>query len=395
MAKPLTIIRKIKPGEVNALHDLLAPVGLDIRRNTVVRFPDSPNTHFARFVILSSDLIPAAVDLEPHLMFTSNYDGELLQYSAELERIIPDLDAIFGRVEGYAEYDSFFMFLRDNNLRPDAYYQGFRHDTVAQIRSYARLRQSLENLLDDPRIRDFLNALLTMPRAPEAPPAWYEYPSIALRSMGEALKDAAFAALVPLITNNVFPEPTLTERYSGVHIQAARKPEDLAHVRHLTEFEDLVAQNQMNILSQIKPGQLGVLKRVLSLVNAVAGFTPPGSLAGIQTIHFARWVIFNDGRHMVFESNFDGLWETYIGDFSRDVAGGMHNIWKHTLGFPAGGPKDIVAFEEHIRQHQIRSLAFYSAYPQQTVQNILDDRRVAKAFAALNRPEYQKTLQRL
>lgn len=398
MPKPLTIIEPIKPGERDALAAILASINADMQRNPYARLGDSPSTHFARFVIISSDTIPAQphyhAPLPPHLMFTSNFDGSLLEYSAELKRVMPGLDEIFGRAAGYTGPDDFFMFLRDHNKRPNAFYQGFRDATVNKIHAQARLRDALEGLMDEPAIREISNAVLNMPRDPQRP-QWYDYPSLLLRALGAALVDVLEAIANPILNQYVIPEPQLTERTSAVQIAAQRTEQDLIHLRNLSAVEDSGVQNQMNILSEVIPSQVRPLKRILALVNAVARVTAPGELGGISTIHFARWVLINNDKHMVFASNFDGLWEAYIGDFSRDVAGGMHAIWKHTTDFPAGGPRDIAAFEHHIRQRQIRSDVFYSAYPDLTVMNIRDDQRIAEALKPFNQEAYALTLRGL
>jgi len=138
--------------------------------------------------------------------------------------------------------------------------------------------------------------------------------------------------------------------------------------------EDVITQNQMNILSDIDPSKLKRLEAVLAIVNLAAKYiTADGMLAGISTIHFARWVIIDDGRRLLFESNYDGSWENYIGDFVDKAFNGLDAIWENCIGYPPAGARDIQAFRRVIRCHQVQSNVFYSAYPGETVLNILND----------------------
>ena len=44
---------------------------------------------------------------------------------------------------------------------------------------------------------------------------------------------------------------------------------------------------------------------------------PPGSLIGVSTIHFVRWVLIDDGRRLMMVSDYDGSWESYIDEFAE------------------------------------------------------------------------------
>ncbi len=46
--------------------------------------------------------------------------------------------------------------------------------------------------------------------------------------------------------------------------------------------------------------------------GAAGNLYPPGFLGTIGTIHFARWVTMPGSRDLVFLSNYDGSWESYL-----------------------------------------------------------------------------------
>ena len=61
-----------------------------------------------------------------------------------------------------------------------------------------------------------------------------------------------------------------------------------------------------------------------------------GYLTRVQTIHFARWVLLDDGHRMFFASNYDGSLESYMDDFINKVAWGINAVFGNTvmLGVP-------------------------------------------------------------
>ncbi|NEO97079.1 MAG: hypothetical protein F6K56_46145, partial [Moorea sp. SIO3G5] len=92
---PLTVIVKIKPGEEAALKSILEAIDSDPANNPYVRFPESRNTHLARFAILNDP------DNGPRLLFSSNYDGDLDSYLNEIIQISPGMDSLWEKCQGY------------------------------------------------------------------------------------------------------------------------------------------------------------------------------------------------------------------------------------------------------------------------------------------------------
>ena len=90
------------------------------------------------------------------------------------------------------------------------------------------------------------------------------------------------------------------------------------------------ALNHLTTLVNIKPGRLFLLKVILG-VYKILGKTVfiLGGIAGLQTVHFARWIFLNNNRRLLFLSNHDGSWSSYLGDFS-DQGWGVTSIWSNT-----------------------------------------------------------------
>lgn len=161
----------------------------------------------------------------------------------------------------------------------------------------------------------------------------------------------------------------------------------------LARLEDKVAQNHMGSLVMIKPGMLRTalvwtglwgLGLVLRVV-ATAGY-----LGSMRTIHFAHWAMANNGSRLLFFSNFDGSWESYLDDFIEKAHGGLSLAWGCCVGFPPGrflvldGASHGRRFKAWARASMAPTLFWYSAYPDLTVNQIERNAAVAEG---LRRPE--------
>jgi hypothetical protein len=134
-------------------------------------------------------------------------------------------------------------------------------------------------------------------------------------------------------------------------------------------------------ITRIIPERLPQLKAVLAGVQGSYG----SPIQQISTIHFARWVIIDNGTRLLFCSNFDGTWEDYIDEFIEKASGGLDAIWSSCEGFPAGGSKDVEAFKKYVRDSEISqaNTFVYTAYPEYSVKDILKALRIQKRLEAL------------
>src|SRR5690606_23390996 len=109
------------------------------------------------------------------------------------------------------------------------------------------------------------------------------------------------------------------------------------------------------------------------------GTVRPLGLNGVDTIHFARWISLDGGRRVMFMSNYDGSFESYMDDFINKVAWGLNGVFTHGVGYPPtrflvfGGARDEQAFKAYLRQRQLPTAVWYSAYPELTAVNIANN----------------------
>ena len=69
---------------------------------------------------------------------------------------------------------------------------------------------------------------------------------------------------------------------------------------------------ELTVIAPLKPGAAASLRQVLGALQV----SPDSPIKQISTIHFARWVVIDNDQRLLFTSNFDGSWETYLRDFS-------------------------------------------------------------------------------
>ena len=155
-------------------------------------------------------------------------------------------------------------------------------------------------------------------------------------------------------------------------------PPDSDQIRRLASAEDHIVQNHMASLCYVKPGwfRRTTLKLVLYLTDLVARVSTHGKLSGLDSLHFAHWALIDEGRRLLFLTNYDGSWENYLDDFIDKAALGLTGIWSNTLNFPRthflvlGGARDEKRFKAIARKTQAYTNVWYSAYPDLTVRGI-------------------------
>jgi hypothetical protein len=160
--------------------------------------------------------------------------------------------------------------------------------------------------------------------------------------------------------------------------------------------EDAVTQNQLTLVTVVTPGQADRVRAVMAAIDALAKrLAPSGSLVGVSTIHFVKWLVIDDGRRLMMVSDYDGSWESYIDEFAEMILSGLDAIWETAYGYPPDGARDVPAFKRFLRSHQVPSEVFFSAYPEETILNMTNDLKCARAYAAGIGGQPQTTLPRL
>ena len=154
----------------------------------------------------------------------------------------------------------------------------------------------------------------------------------------------------------------------------------------MTQREDWIPQNHMGSVVLVRPGILRTAlfragHRGLGLVlRAVA---TDGYLGSMRTIHFAHWAFVSNGSRLMFFSNFDHSWDSYLDDFIEKAHGGLTLAWGSGVGFPPtrflvlDGASHGRQFKNWARHSMAVSRFWFSAYKDYTVNQIERHGRIA------------------
>lgn len=416
--------------------------GYDFEVNCIIPFARIRTLHFARILLHQASPTPDnplptyppppakgtaqahGPAIPPKMLFATDFDGPLDAHVDELLAVAADgLDQVFSHCEGWpgvqdrAAVHGYFL---RHRVASNTFYTGTMNRSVDQIHREEELHRRIETFLDEQaekpgfptqplavreRIREFVFSQPELAWARQEPGP---FPSLLFNP--SYLKQVAIGIVVLLLalltvalyfaTDSWRQALTITGGVvvaAGVLLGAAylflRRLEKTdpviilnKDISDLVSVEDRIVQNQMSSVIYIKEPLWFrglVLRAVLAFINFSAKYlSNQGTLAGIPSIHFARWVIVDNGRRLVFFSNFDGSWENYLGDFIDKSASGLTGVWSNCVGFPRtknlvqDGAADEQKFKAYSRDSQIPTQVWYSAYRWLSVDNINNNTRI-------------------
>jgi hypothetical protein len=395
-----TIQARVAHDQVPRLRTWLADVARKGLAEAPFDFARMRGLHFAKLYLLEETTDLDGQPIPASLIFMSEVDAPLRRHLAELVRIAGDgIDQAFGHCAGYpgagAGRRARIAWLRRHLIPASAVYVNTVGRGLEQIRQEAKLREAIEDHLDTrdwtgipaTEVRRELQAFvagrsdLAWARKPPAPP------SLLFRLREAIHKIAVPLALIPLLPVLAIAVPVwlaalrLAERGDK---PVTQRP-TLRHRQELARYEDFATQNPFAVVGFVKPGRLRrwTFRAVLFLIDyAVRHVYNHANLAGIKTIHFARWVPLDGWRRMTFASNYDGAVEAYNDDFINIVWWGLNAAFSNGVGYPPtrwlffGGARHEQQFKYTLRRHQVPVPAWYSAYPALSANNIENNAKI-------------------
>ena len=392
----LTFVAKVKPDQAVNLGTLLDAIGQDPEKNAYVPFRRLKRLHFASFVLHQS---PETPEYGPYLVFENNFDGVLEDYLGDLyAEAAKGLHQIYSACQEYsatsaADREGMLAFLRAHVALPNAYHIGNTGRSVERILQERDLRIELEKradaLVQNGEATSSDAVLENLQKFVRSDPRWSWISGVGPRETATeefvAWGKLILAGLLALLLLPVWLIPAfiglLVLRYKESTDTVQSDAADPANVQKLLDKENRTGsvQNHMASITIVKPGWLRrvTLWLVLWAVNLLArARATHGELSGIPSIHFAHWSMIDNGRRLLFLSNFDGSWENYLDDFIDKAAIGLTGVWSNTVNFPRtyfllwGGATDGPRFKAVARDSQTVTNAWYSAYWDHTVQGI-------------------------
>jgi Dyp-type peroxidase family len=402
----VTVFAAARPESVNELKRELVRIGARVDADGTP-FSRSSRIHFARFVLVPEDFDQTLGRAGPALMYLADFDGSRELHIAEIARLAAEefdalspwlADAIPSTIEERRRW------LQDHVIPDATSYVNTVGRSVPQIRSEAMLRSEIEDFLDQTdfsshepedvrrQVQDFVRATPSLQWAvqPVDDRAW--------RVQRAAARTAILLLAVPavLVMSPILILWALAVRWLEKTETGDPPRPDPTHVATLASSEDRTLQNQFSALSFRKPAWLRLATPTVFLWLAqfvVRYFFDRESIAGVKTIHFARWTFIDGRRRMLFTSNYDGSLENYMGDFIDIVAWGLNAVFSNGPQYPrtrwliVDGAWNEAAFKRHIRNRQIPTQVWYSAYPNLSALTIAEN---AQLRAGLFAPQSDK-----
>jgi hypothetical protein len=426
----VTVRAWIRPGALEALRAELAEVGNDVEENALVPFGSFGNIHFARLVI-----VPEGRDLQdqvipPSLVYAVNVDGSGRDHLRELVRKAPEgIDRIWSHCESYPgtpTEEARYRFLDERQIPSQAFYVNTVGRTARQVREEAALREALEAELDrivasgEPLEPLALQTRLRKWVEEREELAFVRRPARGLSLAGRLRERIGFfSTLLGLLIVSpllLLALPVFVVALRRHEISDARKREPL-RISDEEDFalrlsEDQVVQNQISAVGNVKPGAfrywtLRVFLWALDFASRHVfnhgdlGTVKPLGLYGVDTIHFAQWILMDDGRRVLFFSNYDGSLVSYMDDFVNKVAWGLNAVFSNGALYPdtrwlfLDGAKNEQQFKAFLHRHQIPTQAWYSAHKRYTAANLLNNEAIRTGLLSSKEEDCLSWLARL
>jgi hypothetical protein len=411
-----TFITPIDPARVEELEKVLQEIAGNLTNHPDLPFPALVGLHFASFVIFYDD------HYGPYLVFENNVDGTPEAFLEELCRVAAKgLHRIYGHCQAYdapgpQDCNRIRAYLQRHIVHPNAYHIGNTGRSAERTRNEAALRDGIEVHLDElvaagagastpasirGKIQEFVRSRPGWEWAASFQPRMTFQEKFLPWARLVALALAALILLLVLLPVVIVFVVVLRKLEKTDPAESA--PPNQRQIQQLASAEDHIVQNHMASLCYVKPGAFrrNTIKLVLYLTNLVARVSTHGKLSGLDSLHFAHWALIDDGRRLLFLTNYDGSWENYLDDFIDKAAIGLTGIWSNTLNFPRtrflvfGGARDEKRFKAIARKTQAYTNVWYSAYPDLTVTGIDNNSAIREdLYRSLNEAETKCWLRR-
>ena len=150
--------------------------------------------------------------------------------------------------------------------------------------------------------------------------------------------------------------------------------------------------SEFSLFFRVNPGEGEALREALHDLQETPGYRPGDYGIAVQTIHEARFVLFDDDTRLAFVTSFDGPWDAYMEDFftSGPTLALFDAIFRHVEGYE--GLPDMVALRQFVLGAEVSAVAYARNYGG-TVKEIRKAQRVNQAFQrVLDHPQAAEAL---
>ncbi|MDZ7782970.1 MAG: cytochrome P450 [Halioglobus sp.] len=196
--------------------------------------------------------------------------------------------------------------------------------------------------------------------------------------------------LFMLVMGGFFALVRKNESESDIEDHAA----PLAKLQEILRFENRpdTAQNHIIAVTRLKTNPRWLRRWSLALAfwsikELVTHFFRPGFVLNMGTIHYARWLRIPGTDTLVFMSNYDGSWDSYLEDFITRASEGQSAVWSNGVGFPHTrflvfeGAARGEEFKRWVRRQQTPTRFWFTRYPGLTTDQIRNNALITEGLA--------------
>lgn len=405
------------PEQLSALTELLQGGGNPWDKNGFFPFDLFTEVHFGRWIIAPAGTLQNGKHIPASIVYAANVDGAEKAHVERLATLAPDaIDKIGSHCVGYpAEGNrnlaTRIKFLMSCKIGTPGFYVGAPERTVQQIKGEAELHTAIREftIKNKGKWKTSREAYDAVREFVVNDPKWewahakFKLPKVNWPMM--ILFGLIVLPLLPFIIIMVLVIHFGDEKHSkplGINVNQV----PLKHLEKMRIQEDIIYQNQISQVFEVKRGMRKVsLHFFLWATSWLArNVYVRGELMGTPTIHFARWLIIDNGTRYVFFSNFDQSFDMYLGDFVDNSGWGLNLVYGPSVGYPTtkwlvkGGAYKIGEFLGWGRTMQVQSQIWYCAYPWDGLQQIVDRTKLRTELfnsGKLNDYEIKKALSRI
>lgn len=424
----VTIITEIDPAKLESLKALLAKIGGNDIGGGIVNFEKMKTLHFGRWFLMTDARISDGKGgysdenkFPDSLVFTSNFDGPVEEHLEDVVNSSKDaIIELYSHCKDFPEEDNIsteqvVSFLKKEMEANQLFWPAIRGGTVEQLKGESLLRSEIQSFLDasikDGSIRgkkpedikkqivEFVKGddRLSWALTPRAKPTFgwkFKYYGTLVGKLIILLPVLLLLGIWALLVG-------IFNKRDNKYRKEIHRSSDF---EALLKNEDRIFMNQLTVYGGLKrPYWFRTFQLRLGLwlfsLNGVYR-SNKGKLSGIETIHFARWAVFNKGKNVMFLSNYDGAWEIYLSEFIDRSAAAMNLTFGTTLSYPkvkglfGEGAHDEQAFKTVVRNNQYPCQVWYSAYPRLTVKNILNNKKIREGLCGTSKESVSDWLKR-
>ena len=133
-------------------------------------------------------------------------------------------------------------------------------------------------------------------------------------------------------------------------------------------------QNPLTLIMKIKSdADYRQLRQILDELNALPLDRNPviRALMKIGTVHFARFTFLENNTKLAVITTYDGDFDAYVNEFVNEIGDVFNRMLAHIEDAP---PLPVqqhrTEFLRYVKEHDLPSATFFSAYPRLTVLDI-------------------------